>query len=152
MTLSSPTWWSHPRPDRGSQGSLVVLWSIKFKPMAVDFPLGIWLVRGWWFYLEGCGWNWGWWCWVFRRVAALNSRFLLFLQPPDPLLKGALVAGAPMFGMMSLKKRSFLLCKDIIIFLILNKLHQLFSVTTSTILTFEFTILVKKSAFENVFS
>ena len=29
-------------------------------------------------------------------------RFLLFLQPPDPLLKGALVAGAPMFLSLAL--------------------------------------------------
>ena len=52
-------------------------------PMALHFSFGVWLVGGKWFYLGGGGWNGGWWCWAFRRVAALPLPS--FLQPPDPL-------------------------------------------------------------------
>ena len=70
---------------------LVDFWNIKIKANEVNDPLGIWLVGGWLFYLGDSGWNGGWWCLAFRRVAAILPLPSL-LQPPDPLFKGALVA------------------------------------------------------------
>ncbi|MBR2948219.1 MAG: hypothetical protein IKC17_06510 [Bacteroidales bacterium] len=72
-------------------GDLGDLWNIKIKANEVNVPLGIWLVKERWFYLVGRGWNGGWWCFAFRRVAAILPLPSL-LQPPDPLFKGALVA------------------------------------------------------------
>ena len=50
VTLSSPDLRSDEViPDL--IGNLRDLRSIKIKPMAVDFPLGVWLAGWWWFYL-----------------------------------------------------------------------------------------------------
>ncbi|MBR2947504.1 MAG: hypothetical protein IKC17_02820 [Bacteroidales bacterium] len=70
--------------------------------MAVDFPLGVWLTGGRWFYLGCGGWNGGWWYWPFE--GSRLCRFLLFYNPQTPF-EGGFGRCAPMFGIMSLKKR-----------------------------------------------
>ena len=59
--------------------------------MVVVLPLGRWLE--WRVVVLG-----------FSKCRGFAASF--FSTTPRPLLKGALVAGAPMFGMMSLKKRN----------------------------------------------